>query len=45
MKKEAWQALTRDEYARLFEGSAVDRAGYEGLQRNIETAAEAEGER
>ena len=35
MTPEAWQALTREEYQALFKGSAVKRAKFEGLQRNI----------
>lgn len=35
MTKAAWNSLTEDEYKRLFKGSAVKRAKYEGLMRNI----------
>ncbi|MDD4608624.1 MAG: tRNA epoxyqueuosine(34) reductase QueG [Bacteroidaceae bacterium] len=35
MQKEDWEKLTREEYQVLFKGSAVKRAKYEGLQRNI----------
>lgn len=35
MTPAAWQALTIDDYRRLFKGSAVKRAKYEGLLRNI----------
>ena len=35
MKKEDWAALTEDKYKTLFKGSAVKRAKYEGLMRNI----------
>ena len=31
-----WQQLTPEQYACLFSGSAIERAGYEGLCRNIE---------
>jgi epoxyqueuosine reductase len=30
-----WYSLSREEYTRLFKGSAVKRAKFEGLQRNI----------
>ena len=30
-----WKALTREQYQQLFRGSAVKRAKYEGLMRNI----------
>ena len=33
-----WRALTREQYQQLFRGSAVKRAKYEGLMRNIQTA-------
>lgn len=32
-----WATLTREQYQELFRGSAVKRAKYEGLMRNIET--------
>lgn len=35
MTKEQWQHLTEDDYRRLFKGSAVKRAKYAGLMRNI----------
>jgi epoxyqueuosine reductase len=35
MGKADWQALTEEDYRRLFKGSAVKRAKYEGLKRNI----------
>ena len=35
MTKEKWQQLTEEDYRRLFKGSAVKRAKYEGLMRNI----------
>lgn len=35
-----WKELTQDVFDRLFEGSAVQRAGYEGLRRNIRFLAE-----
>ncbi|WP_078063514.1 tRNA epoxyqueuosine(34) reductase QueG [Bacteroides ihuae] len=38
MSKEEWQTLTEEQYRTLFKGSAVKRAKYSGLQRNIEAA-------
>ena len=35
MTKEKWQALTREEYDKLFAGSAVERCKHEQLMRNI----------
>lgn len=35
MTRERWSRLTVDEYRLLFKGSAVKRAKYEGLMRNI----------
>lgn len=35
MRKEDWHTLTKAEYQQLFKGSAVKRAKYEGLMRNI----------
>jgi len=35
MTKEKWRHLTEDDYRRLFKGSAVKRAKYSGLTRNI----------
>ena len=37
-----WQSLSPDTYRRLFKGSAVKRAKYEGLVRNIRTLGEQE---
>lgn len=34
-----WQQLTREQYQQLFKGSAVKRAKYEGLVRNIKAVA------
>jgi epoxyqueuosine reductase len=31
-----WETLDRDTYQRLFKGSAVKRAKFEGLKRNIQ---------
>jgi epoxyqueuosine reductase len=36
MTREQWHALTQEQYRRLFKGSAVKRAKFEGLKRNIE---------
>jgi len=36
MTWEDWRHLTIEEYRTLFKGSAVKRAKYEGLKRNIE---------
>lgn len=38
MTKEEWSALTEEEYRKLFKGSAVKRAKYEGITRNIKAA-------
>lgn len=43
MTKEDWQHLDIEKYRRLFKGSAVKRAKYEGLMRNIHAASEKEG--
>lgn len=42
MQKSDWHQLTADTYRQLFKGSAVKRAKYEGLMRNIRAAAEEE---
>lgn len=39
MTKDDWLHLTIDDYRRLFKGSAVKRAKYEGLMRNIEAVS------
>ena len=36
MQEEDWRHLTKEQYQALFRGSAVKRAKYEGLKRNIE---------
>ena len=36
MTSEDWKALTVEQYRQLFKGSAVKRAKYDGLMRNIE---------
>lgn len=38
MRKEDWQRLTEQQYRQLFKGSAVKRAKYSGLMRNIQAA-------
>ncbi len=38
MTRNNWRTLTIDDYRRLFRGSAVKRAKYEGLMRNIAAA-------
>ena len=43
MRKADWHSLTPDGYRQLFKGSAVKRAKYDGLMRNIR-AAEGGGE-
>lgn len=40
MKAEDWTRLTVEQYRELFRGSAVKRAKYEGLMRNIRAARE-----
>ena len=42
MRREDWQSLTPEAYHALFGGSAVKRAKYDGLRRNIDTVAEEE---
>lgn len=39
MTHEAWCGLTVEQYRQLFKGSAVKRAKYEGLKRNINAVA------
>lgn len=39
MYREKWEALTEEDFNEIFAGSAVKRAGYEGLMRNIRFAA------
>jgi epoxyqueuosine reductase len=36
MRESDWKNLTETEFEALFKHSAVQRAGYEGLKRNIE---------
>lgn len=40
MTRNDWQNLTIEQYRTLFKGSAVKRAKYEGLMRNINCATE-----
>ena len=35
MTRQQWEQLSEDDYRRLFKGSAVKRAKYAGLMRNI----------
>jgi epoxyqueuosine reductase len=42
MNKRDWQQLTREQYTRLFRGSAIKRVKYDGLMRNINAAKENE---
>lgn len=44
MTAERWEHLTQEEYQRLFKGSAVKRAKYVGLKRNIEAMLEGEAQ-
>jgi epoxyqueuosine reductase len=36
MREEDWIALDKDRFETLFKHSAMQRAGYEGLRRNID---------
>jgi epoxyqueuosine reductase len=36
MTRQEWADLKKESFDRLFEGSAVKRAGYSGLRRNID---------
>jgi epoxyqueuosine reductase len=38
MTRDKWAALTEDDFRRIFKGSAVKRAKYSGLMRNINIA-------
>ncbi len=40
MTRKKWEQLTVEDYRRLFKGSAVKRAKYDGLTRNIKAYAE-----
>jgi epoxyqueuosine reductase len=39
MNREEWYNMTEEEFNEIFEGSAVKRAGYSGLKRNLEFLA------
>jgi len=41
MTREQWMQLSEDDYRKLFKGSAVKRAKYDGLRRNIAAATDA----
>lgn len=43
MDNASWEALTVDDYREIFRGSAVKRAKYEGLMRNISAVAKNSG--
>lgn len=45
MRKEDWHQLTEKQYSELFKGSAVKRAKYAGLRRNIEAVRTTEEEK
>lgn len=36
MREDEWKSLTKDDFEALFKHAAVQRAGYEGLKRNID---------
>jgi epoxyqueuosine reductase len=38
MTRRQWEQLSEDDYRRLFKGSAVKRAKFSGLVRNINAA-------
>ena len=40
MKKEDWESLNKSHFKTLFKNSAVERAGFNGLKRNIDFVAE-----
>lgn len=42
MTRQKWENLTEEDYRRLFKGSAVKRAKYEGLMRNIKACLSGE---
>lgn len=44
MRQSHWHALTEEQYKALFKGSAVKRAKYNGLMRNIAQAADKQPE-
>ena len=40
MREDDWKNLTKEEFDELFKHSAVQRAGFEGLKRNIKFISE-----
>ena len=42
MREEDWKSLSKDNFEALFKHSAMQRAGYEGLKRNIEFISDGE---
>jgi epoxyqueuosine reductase len=40
MRKQDWQNLDKPKFKQLFKGSAVERAGFKGLKRNIDFLAD-----
>ena len=40
MRKSDWETLDPEKYAQLFHDSAIERAGYEGLKKNIRYVSE-----
>jgi iron-sulfur cluster-binding protein len=44
MTREQWHNLTEDDYRRLFKGSAVKRAKYTGLMRNIKAVEQCQNQ-
>lgn len=40
MTLKSWKALTQEEFEEFFKGSPLQRAGYEGILRNLETQKE-----
>lgn len=44
MTREKWQQLSEDDYRKLFKGSAVKRAKYCGLMRNIQAVSNIEND-
>ena len=45
MSRDDWEQLTIEDYRRLFKGSAVKRAKYEGLMRNIRAVSHSQEEK
>lgn len=44
MTTQDWARLTEEDYRRLFKGSAVKRAKYSGVMRNIRAVLNKQGE-